>query len=73
MFFLPAFNLIEEQGSIESVWVCVGTSGFSSDEQLPEVMTETWYSMRQTDISDEASFFDWEITEPKLITTEDKL
>lgn len=72
-FFLPAFNLVEEQGSAGNIWVCVDTSGSVSDEQLSEVMAEVRDAMRQAWLSGMASFFDWEITDPEPITTEEEL
>ena len=70
-FFLPAFNIDPDQGSVHDIWVCVDTSGSIEDGQLAEVMAEIQDAMRQAGLSGAISFFDTEITEPEPFDTEE--
>ena len=71
-FFLPAFNLDEDQGSARDIWVCVDTSASISAEQLTAAMLEIQDAMRQSGLSGMISFFDGEITDPIPFTTEEE-
>lgn len=71
-FFLPAFNVDEDQGSARNIWVCVDTSGSITDELLAEAMLEIQDAMRQAGLSGMVSFFDEEITDPEPFTTEEE-
>lgn len=71
--FLPAFNIDEDQGSAQDIWVCVDTSGSISDEQLTQVLYEIRDAMRQAGLTGAVSFFDTEITEPQPFTNEEEL
>ena len=33
-FYLPAFNIDEDQGTVNDIWVCVDTSGSITDQEL---------------------------------------
>lgn len=72
-FFLPAFNVNEDQGSARDLWVCVDTSGSVSDEELNEAMSEVRDAMRQVSLTGAISYFDTDITEPRSFDTEDEL
>lgn len=71
-FFLPAFNIDLDQGSVHDIWVCVDTSGSVENGQLAEVMEEIQDAMRQTGLTGAVSFFDVDITEPEPFETEEK-
>lgn len=71
-FFLPAYNIDEDQGSVQNIWVCVDASGSISDEQLWEAMAEVQDAMRQTGMTGMVSFFDTKITEPQPLDMEEK-
>lgn len=71
-FFLPAFNVDEDQGSARDIWVCVDTSTSISDAQLTEALLEIRDAMRQAGLSGAVSFFDGEITDPEPFTTEEE-
>lgn len=68
-FFLPAFNVDEEEGSAKDIWVCVDTSTSISDEQLADVLQEVQDATWQAGLSGAVSFFDGDITEPESFTT----
>lgn len=69
-FFLPAFNIDEDDGNARNIWVCVDTSGSISDEQLAEAIGEILDAMRQTGLTGMVSFFDHNITDPEPFTDE---
>lgn len=71
-FFLPAFNLDEDQGSARDIWVCADTSASISAEQLTAAMLEIQDAMRQTGLCGTISFFDREITDPIPFATEEE-
>jgi len=72
-FFLPSFNLDEDQGSARDIWVCVDTSASISAEQLTAAMLEIQDAMRQAGLCGMISFFDGEITDPVPFITEEEL
>lgn len=67
-FYLPAYNVNEDNGTVNDVWVCVDTSGSISDMELHEVMAEILDAIRQTGLNGSLSFFDTSVTEPKPFT-----
>lgn len=71
-FFLPAFNINEDHGSVRDIWVCVDASGSVSDGQLREAMMEVQDAMHQTGLTGSISFFDTQITEPEPFETEEE-
>lgn len=71
-FFIPAFNIDEDQGTAHDVWICVDTSGSVNDEHLVQVMAEIQDAMRQTGLTGAISFFDTEITDPEPFDTEEE-
>ena len=72
-FYLPAFNVDEDDGSANDIWVCVDTSASISEEELACAMTEILDAMRQVRLKGKISFFDSNITEPKPFETETEL
>ena len=70
-FFLPAFNIDEENGTADDLWVCVDTSGSVSDKMLAQALTEILDAMRQAGLNGKISFFDSSITEPVPFQTEE--
>lgn len=70
-FFLPAYNIDEDQGTVHDIWVCVDTSGSVEDEQLAEAMLEIQDAIRQTGLTGAISFFDTRITAPEPFDTEE--
>lgn len=71
-FFLPAYNITEDDGSAKDLWVCIDTSGSISDKQLREVLSEVQDAMRQAGLSGSVSFFDTHITDPVPFSTEEE-
>lgn len=71
-FFLPAFNIDEEQGSANDIWVCIDTSGSISQKQLREILAEVQDAMRQANLTGSVSFFDTHITDPVPFSTEEE-
>ena len=71
--YLPAFNVDEDDGSANDIWVCVDTSASISEEELACAMTEILDAMRQVRLKGKVSFFDSNITEPKPFETETEL
>lgn len=72
-FYLPAFNVDEDDGSANDIWVCVDTSASISEEELATAMTEILDAMRQTRLKGKISFFDSNITEPEPFESEAEL
>lgn len=72
-FYLPAFNMDEDDGSANDIWVCVDTSASISEEELASAMTEILDAMRQVRLKGKISFFDSNITEPELFESETEL
>jgi predicted metal-dependent peptidase len=72
-FYLPAFNVDEDDGSANDIWVCVDTSASISEEELASAMTEILDAMRQARLKGKISFFDSNITEPELFESETEL
>lgn len=68
-FFLPAFNIDEEQAAAAGLWVCIDTSGSISNQQLAEVLAEVQDAMGQAGLAGTVSFFDTAITDPVPFTT----
>ena len=71
-FFLPAYNINEDQGTVHDIWICVDTSGSVDDAQLAQVMAEIQDAMRQTGMTGVISFFDLEITDPEPFDTQEE-
>ena len=69
-FYLPAFNVDEDDGSANDIWVCVDTSSSISEEELSCAMTEILDAMRQARLKGKISFFDSNITEPETFDSE---
>ena len=72
-FYLPAFNVDEDDGSANDIWVCVDTSASISEEELATAMAEILDAMRQARLKGKISFFDSNITEPKPFESEAEL
>lgn len=72
-FYLPAFNVDEDDGSAKDIWVCVDTSASISEEELACAMTEILDAMRQARLKGKISFFDSNITEPEPFESETEL
>ena len=72
-FYLPAYNVDEDQGSANDIWVCVDTSGSISDRQLTESMQEIQNAILQAGLTGSISFFDADITEPVPFSTEEEI
>lgn len=71
--YLPAFNVDEDDGSANDIWVCVDTSASISAEELATAMTEILDAMRQARLKGKISFFDSNITEPEPFESEAEL
>lgn len=71
-FYLPAYNVDEDQGTVHDIWVCVDTSGSISDQCLYAVMAEIQDAIRQTGMTGAVSFFDMEITPPCPFESEEE-
>ena len=72
-FYLPAFNLDEEDGSANDIWICVDTSASISEDELAGAMAEILDAMRQARLKGKISFFDSNITEPEPFESEIEL
>lgn len=72
-FYLPAFNMDEDDGSANDIWVCVDTSASISEEELATAMVEILDAMRQARLKGKISFFDSNITEPEPFESETEL
>lgn len=72
-FFLPAYHVCEETGSIPDVWICVDTSASVCDEDLSDLMAEIRDAMRQTGMTGRISFFDVSVTAPEPFSSEEEL
>lgn len=70
-FYLPAYNVDEDNGSANHIWVCVDTSGSISEEELACAMAEILDAMAQAGLKGSISFFDSQITEPVPFETEE--
>lgn len=71
--YFPAFNVDEDDGSANDIWVCVDTSASISAEELATAMTEILDAMRQARLKGKISFFDSNITEPEPFESEAEL
>lgn len=71
-YYLPAYNLDEDNGSAQGIWVCIDTSASISDKELSEAMFEVQDAMRQAGLKGSISFFDGNVTVPVPFTTEDE-
>lgn len=71
-FYLPAYNIDEENGAANDIWVCVDTSASISKEELSGAMAEILDAMRQARLKGKISFFDGDITEPEPFETEEE-
>ncbi|MDO5407797.1 MAG: VWA-like domain-containing protein [Eubacteriales bacterium] len=71
-YYLPAYNLDEEHGSAQDIWVCMDTSASISEQELKEAMLEVQDAMRQAGLKGAVSFFDGDITDPIPFTTEEE-
>lgn len=71
--YLPAFNVDEDDGSANDIWVCVDTSASISAEELATARTEILDAMRQARLKGKISFFDSNITEPEPFESEAEL
>lgn len=71
-YYLPAYNLDEDNGSAQGIWVCIDTSASISEKELSEAMFEVQDAMRQAGLKGSISFFDGNVTVPVLFTTEDE-
>ncbi|MBQ1310934.1 MAG: hypothetical protein IIY55_03715 [Blautia sp.] len=69
-FYLPSYNVDEENGSVGEIWVCVDTSASITREELESAVAEILDAMRQTELKGMISFFDSNITEPVPFETE---
>ncbi len=72
-FYLPAFNVDEDDGSANDIWVCLDTSASISEEELAGAMTEILDAMRQARLKGKISFFDSNIIEPRPFESEAEL
>ena len=72
-FYLPAFNVDEDDGSANDIWVCLDTSASISEEELASAMTEILDAMRQARLKGKLSFFDRNISEPRTFESEAEL
>ena len=72
-FFLPAYNLDEDQYHVQDIWVCIDTSASVTEIELSEALFEVQDAMRQTGLTGCLSFFDDHITKPIAFTTEEEL
>lgn len=70
-FFLPAFNIDEENGTVNDIWVCIDTSASVTDKMLIQVVSEILDAMRQAGLNGRISFFDSTITDPVSFHTEE--
>lgn len=71
-YYLPAYNLDEDSGSAQDIWICVDTSASISEEELQTAMFEVQDAIRQTNLKGCISFFDGSITDPIPFTTEEE-
>lgn len=71
--YFPAFNVDEDDGSANDIWVCVDTSASISAEELATAMIEILDAMRQARLKGKISFFDSNITEPEPFELEAEL
>ena len=55
-FYLPAFNVDEDDRSANDIWVCVDTSSSISEEELSCAMTEILDAMRQARLKERFPF-----------------
>lgn len=68
--YLPAFNVDQDNGSANDIWVCVDTSASISEKELSRAMAEILDAMRQAQLKGKISFFDSTITEPEPFESE---
>lgn len=72
-YYLPAYNLDEDNGSAQDIWVCIDTSASISEKELFEAMCEVQDAMRQAGLKGSISFFDGDVTMPVPFSTEEEL
>ena len=72
-YYLPSYNVDEDDGSANDIWVCVDTSASISEEELSSAMAEIFDAMRQARLKGKISFFDSNITEPEPFESDAEL
>lgn len=72
-YYLPAYNIDGDRGSVRDIWICMDTSASVSDKELQDAMNEVQDAMRQAGLTGSISFFDGSITEPVEFTNQKEL
>lgn len=68
-FFLPAYNVDEDLGRANGLWICIDTSASITAELLKEALLEVVDAMRQAGLAGSISFFDGKISDPEPFET----